>query len=112
MSPGISIGTHIVGPGLLRIHPLPIPVEEGHKEQRPPEDEVGHCDHEEHLDPGDPIPLHPLDVHPDPVSGRKSPLLKNMFSVLFENCVFSKPILSQTNFILSFGENQKEKHNL
>mgnify|MGYP007022988327 FL=1 len=32
-----------------------------------------------------------------------------MFSLLVENCVFSiKSILSQTNFILSFGENQKE----
>ena len=57
------------------IHPLPVPVEERDKEERPPEDEVGHRDHEEHLDPGDPLPLHPLNVHPDPVSWRQSPLL-------------------------------------
>ena len=53
--------THIVGPGLLGVHPLPVPVEERDQEERPPEDEVGHRDHEEHLHPGHSLPLHPLE---------------------------------------------------
>ena len=65
-----------MGPRLLCIHPLPVPIEESHKEEWSPEDEVSHCDYEEHLDPGDPLPLHPLYVHPDSVGWGQSPLLK------------------------------------
>ena len=68
--------SYIVSPRLLCIHPLPVPVEESHKEEWPPEDEVSHCDHEEHLDPGDPLPLHPLYVYPDSVGWGKISLLK------------------------------------
>ena len=89
--------SYIVGPGLFCIHPLPVPVEESHKEERPPEDEVSHWDHEEHLDPSDPLPLHPLNVHPDPVSWGQSPLLKQTVFVgemcVFFNLIFPRLIL-------------------
>ena len=62
-------------PGFLRVHPVPVPVEEGDEEERAPEDEVGHRDHEEHLDPGHPLLLHPLDVVADPVRRGHTALL-------------------------------------
>ena len=52
---------------LLGVHPLPAPVEESDEEERPPEDEVGHGDDQEHLDPGHSLLLHPLDVGTNPV---------------------------------------------
>ena len=52
---------------LLGVHPLPAPVEESDEEERPPEDEVGHGDDEEHLDPGHTLLLHPLDIGTNPV---------------------------------------------
>ena len=61
---------------LLGVHPLPAPVEESDEEERPPEDEVGHSDDEEHLDPGHPLPLHPLDVLLDVAGGWHGGLLQ------------------------------------
>ena len=77
---------HLVGHGLLGVHPLPAPVEESHQEERPPEDEIGDGDDEEHLDPGHALLLHPLDVGTNPVRwGQTSFLLNETSSGL--NCL-------------------------
>ena len=55
---------------LLGVLPLPAPVDQGDEEERSPEDQVGHRDHQEHLHPGHPLMLHPSDVLLDVARGR------------------------------------------
>ena len=84
---------------LLGVHPLPAPVEESDKEERPPEDEVGHGDDEEHLDPRHSLLLHPLDVGTNPVRGGQTSFLRfnkyiiHFLSVLNEMLMISSCFL-------------------
>ena len=55
---------------LLGVLPLPAPVDQGDEEERSPEDQVGHRDHQEHLHSGHPLLLHPSDVLLDVARGR------------------------------------------
>ena len=48
--------------GLLSILPLPAPVDQGDHEERSPEHQVSHGDHQEHLHPAHPLLLHPGQV--------------------------------------------------
>ena len=63
---------------LLGILPLPAPVDKGDQEERAPEDEVGHRDHQEHLHPHHPLLLHPPDVLLDVAGGRGWALLRSV----------------------------------
>ena len=54
---------------LLGVLPLPAPVDQGDEEERSPEDQVGHRDHQEHLHSGHPLLLHPSDVLLDVARG-------------------------------------------
>ena len=67
---------HLMRHWLLGILPLPAPVDKGDQEERAPEDEVGHRDHQEHLHPHHPLLLHPPDVLLDVTGGRGWALLK------------------------------------
>ena len=71
-----KVFSYVMSPGFLSIHPVPVPVDQGDEEERPPEDEVGHGDHQEHLHPGHALLLHPLDVETDPVCWRNCSFLK------------------------------------
>ena len=61
---------------LLSVNPLPAPVEESDEEEWAPEDQIGDCDDQEHLDPCHPLSLHPLDVSTNPIRWRQTSFLK------------------------------------
>ena len=67
---------------LLGVLPLPAPVDQGDEEERSPEDQVGHRDHQEHLHPRHPLLLHPSDVLLDVARGPDIEFLKeNWFAM-------------------------------
>ena len=74
----LMIVCHLMRHWLLGILPLPAPVDKGDQEERAPEDEVGHRDHQEHLHPHHPLLLHPLDVLLDVAGGRGWALLRSV----------------------------------
>lgn len=53
---------YLVSHGLLGILKVPMPVGECHQEEGTPEEEVGDGHDEEHLHPGHPLPVDPLQV--------------------------------------------------
>ena len=67
---------------LLGVLPLPAPVDQGDEEERSPEDQVGHRDHQEHLHPRHSLLLHTSDVLLDVARGPDIEFLKENWFVM------------------------------
>ena len=78
----VRLCLHLVRHRLLGVLPLPAPVDQGDEEERSPEDQVGHRDHQEHLHPRHSLLLHTSDVLLDVARGPDIEFLKENWFVM------------------------------